>query len=155
MTAPIAPGLIYENLDGYGYFRASLNSDLSVTMVDGQTTRTVTLPVLELLGTLKAWAKRCADALAHPEQFPNLMIGPVGERLAQRHGRAIPAPTIGKARACTLHRDFARLGVPSGTHYALCSRALNTTVTSLAALTDEEVLLVWDFARRERQAYVA
>lgn len=24
MTAPIAPGLIYENLDGYGYFRAFL-----------------------------------------------------------------------------------------------------------------------------------
>lgn len=57
-----------------------------------------------------------------------------------------PTPTIGKARACELHRELGRLGYRSATHYALAEQALERPVSSLAALTEEEAATVRSYA---------
>ncbi|WP_288433055.1 hypothetical protein [uncultured Deinococcus sp.] len=54
-----------------------------------------------------------------------------------------PVPTIGKARACRLHRLMGRLGLHE--HYGLAARALGRDVFSLAALTEAEARAVWAF----------
>lgn len=54
-----------------------------------------------------------------------------------------PVPTIGKARACRLHRLMGRLGLHE--HYGLATRALGRDVFSLAALTETEARAVWAF----------
>lgn len=56
---------------------------------------------------------------------------------------AEPTPTIGKARACKLHRILGRFGLPSAYHYQSASEALGRKVESLAALTESEARRVW------------
>ncbi|WP_027459683.1 hypothetical protein [Deinococcus murrayi] len=54
-----------------------------------------------------------------------------------------PAPTIGKAAGCRLHKHMARAGIPSGEHYAFAARTLGRPVASLAALYPVEARQVW------------
>lgn len=56
-----------------------------------------------------------------------------------------PAPTLGRARAASLHRLMGRLGLPSAQHYALAAAALGewAPLPSLAALTECEARTVW------------
>ncbi|MBZ9715374.1 hypothetical protein [Deinococcus multiflagellatus] len=53
-----------------------------------------------------------------------------------------PAPTIGKALACELHRAMGRAGIRD--HYAFASKAVGVEVASLAALWPEELRAVRD-----------
>ena len=59
-----------------------------------------------------------------------------------------PAPRpIGKARACELHKDLARLGYArTSAHAQLASEALERDVTSFTALNAEEARAVWSYA---------
>lgn len=54
-------------------------------------------------------------------------------------------PTIGKRRACELHRLMGRAGIPSGEHYGFAGAALDRPVFSLAALTEADARQVWRF----------
>ncbi|WP_019588208.1 hypothetical protein [Deinococcus apachensis] len=54
-------------------------------------------------------------------------------------------PTIGKRRACELHRLMSHAGIPSGEHYGFAGVALDRPVFSLATLTQQEARLVWHF----------
>lgn len=56
-----------------------------------------------------------------------------------------PLPPIGNARAARLHRLKARVGLPTGQHYAFAAAALGEwkPVPSLAALSEREARTVW------------
>lgn len=70
---------------------------------------------------------------------------------AKRDGRVTllseerTVPTIGKARAHTLHGLMGRAGIPSGEHYGFAGAALDRPVFSLAALTEADARAVWRF----------
>ncbi|WP_051363331.1 hypothetical protein [Deinococcus murrayi] len=55
-------------------------------------------------------------------------------------------PTIGKARACELHRELGRLGYRSHEHYLLATEALERPVASLATLTAQEAATLRSYA---------
>jgi hypothetical protein len=57
----------------------------------------------------------------------------------------VPAPSIGKAAACELHRELGRLGFRD--HYTTAAEVLERPVPSLAALTAEEAHTVRSYAR--------
>lgn len=140
------PGLIFEyTYTGEAYFRATLNADLTVTMVDAQTTRTVTVSSLYSLGTLEMWAKRCLATMNGEATYCTL--GPVGERMAQRYAEG--CKPLGNKRGSAFHRALARLGIPSHAHYEVCGMALAHPVASLAALSEHEARKAWAYARRE------
>ena len=61
--------------------------------------------------------------------------------------------TIGKARASKLHRILSRLGLSHADHYRAASAALGRMVASLAALSEQEGHMVWNYARALRLAY--
>lgn len=145
-TQQPAPGLIFEYVyTGESYFRATLNDDLTVTMIDAQTTRTVSVGSLYGLGTLEAWAKRCLATLNGETTYCTL--GPVGERMARRY--AEKCKPLGNKRGAAFHRALGRLGIPSHAHYEVCGMALGQPVRSLAALNEHEARQAWAYARRE------
>jgi hypothetical protein len=138
------PGLIYEyTYTGESYFRATLNADLTVTMVDAQTCRTVEVGVLYSLGTLEMWAKRCFDTANGQKTFCTL--GPVGLRMARKYAEKCGA--LGRKRAAAFHRQLAKRGIPGAEHYAVCARALGREVLSLSTLTEDEARKVWATVR--------
>ncbi|GHF60435.1 hypothetical protein HNQ07_004227 [Deinococcus metalli] len=134
------PGLIYEyTYTGESYFRATLNADLTVTMVNAQTCRTVEVGVLSSLGTLEMWAKWCFETANGQETYCTL--GPVGLRMARKYAEKCGA--LGRTRAAAFHRQLAGRGVPGTEHYAVCARVLGRGVQSLATLTEDEARKVW------------
>lgn len=57
----------------------------------------------------------------------------------------LPAPPIGKARACALHKIMGLTGLPHAQHYALSAAALCEPwpLSTLADLTEPEAQTVW------------
>ncbi|RJF74635.1 hypothetical protein D3875_03580 [Deinococcus cavernae] len=57
----------------------------------------------------------------------------------------LPAPTIGKARAHSLHKIMGALGISHARHYGLAAAAIGEPVPlgSLSDLTDKEAGRVW------------
>lgn len=79
-----APGVIFECVtlgDPGSFLRAVLNDDLTVTVQDAHTTRTVSVGVFYSQGILQAWAARC-----HWGE-EGWTLGPVGVRMARNFGR--------------------------------------------------------------------
>ena len=54
-------------------------------------------------------------------------------------------PTIGKGRACELHRIMGEVGLPHAQHYALAAAALGewSPLPTLSDLTESEARAVW------------
>lgn len=54
-------------------------------------------------------------------------------------------PTIGKGRACELHRIMGKVGLPHAQHYALAAAALGewSPLPTLSDLTESEARAVW------------
>ncbi|GGO28471.1 hypothetical protein [Deinococcus humi] len=54
-------------------------------------------------------------------------------------------PTIGKGRACELHRIMGKVGLPHAQHYALAAAALGewAPLPTLSDLTESEARAVW------------
>ena len=142
-----APGIIYEYHNGYAaesWRRVTLNADLSVTIEDAQTERTMNLGVLYQLGTLEAWARDCFEAANG--RNPGFKLGPVGYRIARKY--ALRSGALGSQRAAAFHRALSRLGFPAAAHYELCAKALGRPVLSLATLSEDEARRAWFYARR-------
>ena len=59
--------------------------------------------------------------------------------------------TLGRARAATMHRELARLGLGRSEHQALARQVLNRGVSDFAGLTEADARRLWRAARTARK----
>ncbi|AFZ69773.1 hypothetical protein [Deinococcus peraridilitoris] len=137
------PGLIYQHGEGEGFTRLTLNANLTITIEQGSTTRT--LEVASLKDILPTWAQRCYQATRG--ELTGLKLGEVGKRMARKYAEKTGA--LGAPRAAKMHHQLQKLGIPARAHYELCSQVLGRPVLSLATLTEDEARRAWYYARHE------